>query len=90
MAKKGYTSKVYGQKKDIRGTKFYKVKEVPRKLFSNAQLGWLTKKIYMFLAKKGYNSMAKGYSSTRIEKKGTPLGLGPKKDTQQLTYVVQN
>ena len=38
--------------------KFEKVKKVPRKIISNAQPGWLTKG-FMFLAKKGYNSMVK-------------------------------
>ena len=65
------------------------MKKVPREIFSDAQLGWLTKGS-MFLAKKGYNSMAKKGTVTHEEKKGTSLGLGPKKDTQQLTYVVQN
>ena len=66
------------------------MKKVPRKIFSNDQLGWLTKG-YMFLAKKGYNSMAKRVQFNKNRKKGyTTSRLGPKKDTQQLTYVVQN
>ena len=70
--------------------KCQKVKKVPRKIFSNAQLGWLTKG-YIFLAKKEYNSMAKkGAVQHEQKQKGTPRGLGPKKGTQQLTYVVQN
>ena len=48
------------------------------------------KRLYGFGQKRVQFNGKKGYSSTRIEKKGTPLGLGPKKDTQQLIYVVQN
>ena len=50
-----------------------------------------SQKAICFWPKKGtqFNGK-KGYSSTRIEKKGTPLSLCPKKDTQQLMYVVQN
>ena len=69
--------------------KFQKVKKVPRKIFSNAQVEWLAKGS-MFLAKKGTIQWGKRVQFNTNRKKGTPLGLGPKKDTQQLTYVVQN
>ena len=48
------------------------MKKVPRNVFSNAQLGWLTKG-YMFSAKKGYNSMTKRVQFNTNRKKGTPL-----------------
>ena len=53
-------------------------------------LGGSQKRLYVFGQKRVQFNGQKGYSSTRIEKKGTPLGLGQKKDTQQLMYVVQN
>ena len=45
--------------------------------------------VYVF-GQKGYNSMAKRVQFNTNRKKGTPLVLGPEKDIQQLTYVVQN
>ena len=48
-----------------------------------------SQKAICFWAKKGTIQWQKRVQFKTNKKKGTPLGLGPKKDTQKLTYVVQ-
>ena len=83
MDKKGYTTIVSGQKKTYGEWNFRKWKKFLEKYFRMLNLGGSQKAI-CFWPKKGTFQWQKGYSSTRIEKMGTPPGLGPKKEIRRI------